>query len=105
MSPNITNTASLSTGAEIVLVEFIVLLYVLLQVESKTACDFLTNLRQKPIKFQIIYRFKTGFTLRFPRVEAIRKDKMWYECLSLTELEKLKSVRIKRGVFKSISEF
>ncbi|XP_068735127.1 DNA ligase 4-like [Montipora capricornis] len=37
-------------------------------------------------------KFKTGFTLRFPRVEAIRKDKMWYECLSLKELEKLKSM-------------
>ncbi|XP_015777194.1 PREDICTED: DNA ligase 4-like [Acropora digitifera] len=36
-------------------------------------------------------KFKTGVTLRFPRVEAIRKDKMWYECLSSTELEKLKS--------------
>ena len=59
---------------------------------------------KKPISFQIIYRFKTGVTLRFPRVEAIRKDKMWYECLSSTELEKLKSVRIKEGVFKSISE-
>ena len=65
----------------------------------------MTDLRQKkPISFQIIYRFKTGVTLRFPRVEAIRKDKMWYECLSSTELEKLKSVRIKEGVFKSISE-
>ncbi|XP_067047572.1 DNA ligase 4-like [Acropora muricata] len=37
-------------------------------------------------------KFKTGVTLRFPRVEAIRKDKMWYECLSSTELEKLKSM-------------
>ncbi|KAK2560071.1 DNA ligase 4 [Acropora cervicornis] len=37
-------------------------------------------------------KFKTGVTLRFPRVEAIRKEKMWYECLSLTELEKLKSM-------------
>ncbi|KAJ7378944.1 DNA ligase (ATP) [Desmophyllum pertusum] len=37
-------------------------------------------------------RFKTGITLRFPRLEAVRNDKMWYECLDLTELTRLKSV-------------
>ncbi|XP_073251496.1 DNA ligase 4-like [Porites lutea] len=37
-------------------------------------------------------KFKTGITLRFPRLEAIRTDKMWYECLNLTELAKLKSI-------------
>ena len=38
-------------------------------------------------------RFKTGVTLRFPRLEAVRNDKMWYECLDLNELARLKSVR------------
>jgi len=37
-------------------------------------------------------KFKTGLTLRFPRVEAIRSDKMWYECLNLTELAKLRTM-------------
>ncbi|RMX43103.1 hypothetical protein pdam_00006836 [Pocillopora damicornis] len=36
--------------------------------------------------------FKTGVTLRFPRLEAVRSDKMWYECLNLNELTRLKSV-------------
>ena len=31
-------------------------------------------------------------TLRFPRLEAVRNDKMWYECLDLNELARLKSV-------------
>lgn len=42
------------------------------------------------------WRFKAGVTLRFPRLEAIRTDKMWYECLNLTELAKLKSVSLLR---------
>lgn len=37
-------------------------------------------------------KFKTGVTLRFPRLEAVRSDKMWYECLNLNELTRLKSV-------------
>ncbi|PFX16725.1 DNA ligase 4 [Stylophora pistillata] len=37
-------------------------------------------------------KFKTGVTLRFPRLEAVRTDKMWYECLDLNELTRLKSV-------------
>lgn len=37
-------------------------------------------------------KFKTGITLRFPRLEAVRNDKMWYECLDLNELARLKSM-------------
>lgn len=40
----------------------------------------------------LFFRFKTGVTLRFPRLEAVRNDKMWYECLDLNELARLKSV-------------
>ena len=45
--------------------------------------------------FSFFFRFKTGITLRFPRLEAVRNDKMWYECLDLKELTRLKSVRQK----------
>lgn len=33
--------------------------------------------------------FKTNYTLRFPRIQKIRLDKSYYECLSLKELEEL----------------
>eukprot|EP00118_Oscarella_pearsei_P008725 m.46483 g.46483 ORF g.46483 m.46483 type:complete len:987 (+) comp33697_c0_seq3:313-3273(+) len=31
-------------------------------------------------------KFKTNCTLRFPRLERVRKDKMWHECMTLDEL-------------------
>ncbi|XP_069060350.1 DNA ligase 4 [Pleurodeles waltl] len=34
--------------------------------------------------------YKTGCTLRFPRIEKIREDKEWYECMTLEELDELK---------------
>ena len=37
-------------------------------------------------------RFKTGFTLRFPRVEMFRDDKNWFECMTVPEVEQLKEV-------------
>ncbi|XP_067842559.1 DNA ligase 4 [Heptranchias perlo] len=33
--------------------------------------------------------YKTGCTLRFPRIEKIRDDKGWYECMTLQELDQL----------------
>ncbi|CAB3987149.1 DNA ligase 4 [Paramuricea clavata] len=36
--------------------------------------------------------YKAGQTLRFPRLEKIRDDKSWYECLDLNELERLRSI-------------
>ena len=39
-------------------------------------------------------RFKTGFTLRFPRVEKFRDDKEWYDCMTVPEVEELKQVSI-----------
>ncbi|GFR84311.1 DNA ligase [Elysia marginata] len=35
-------------------------------------------------------RFKTGCTLRFPRVEMIREDKPWYQCMTTVELQDLR---------------
>ncbi|KAK3794568.1 hypothetical protein RRG08_003717 [Elysia crispata] len=35
-------------------------------------------------------RFKTGCTLRFPRVEMIRNDKPWYQCMTTRELQDLR---------------
>lgn len=34
-------------------------------------------------------RFKVGYTLRFPRVEKIRYDKDWHECMTIPEFEEL----------------
>ena len=32
-------------------------------------------------------------TLRFPRLEKVRDDKEWYDCMTTTELEELRAVR------------
>ncbi|ELW47449.1 DNA ligase 4 [Tupaia chinensis] len=34
--------------------------------------------------------YKTGCTLRFPRIERIRDDKVWHECMTLGDLEQLR---------------
>lgn len=34
--------------------------------------------------------YKTGCTLRFPRIEKIREDKEWHECTTLDDLEHLR---------------
>ncbi|KAG8430044.1 hypothetical protein GDO86_018598 [Hymenochirus boettgeri] len=31
--------------------------------------------------------YKTGCTLRFPRIEKIREEKEWYECMTLNDIE------------------
>lgn len=36
--------------------------------------------------------YKTGQTLRFPRVEKIRDDKTWKECLDINELERIRTI-------------
>jgi len=38
-------------------------------------------------------QYKTGFTLRFPRVEKIRDDKPWYDCMTVAELNDMHQVR------------
>uniref|UniRef100_A0A9J8DCA0 DNA ligase 4 n=2 Tax=Cyprinus carpio TaxID=7962 RepID=A0A9J8DCA0_CYPCA len=35
--------------------------------------------------------YKTNCTLRFPRIERIREDKEWYQCMTLAELNQLRS--------------
>ena len=37
-------------------------------------------------------KYKCGCTLRFPRVEKVREDKEWYDCMTVDELEQLKMV-------------
>jgi len=37
-------------------------------------------------------KYKCGCTLRFPRVESIRDDKQWFECMDLDELKNLREV-------------
>lgn len=37
-------------------------------------------------------RFRTKYTLQFPRVERIRDDKIWHDCCTLKEFEDLYSV-------------
>lgn len=37
-------------------------------------------------------RFKVGFTLRFPRVEMIREDKPWHQCMTTSDIEDLRQV-------------
>uniref|UniRef100_A0A8C1X382 DNA ligase 4 n=1 Tax=Cyprinus carpio TaxID=7962 RepID=A0A8C1X382_CYPCA len=34
--------------------------------------------------------YKTNCTLRFPRIERIREDKEWYQCMTLAELNQLR---------------
>lgn len=35
--------------------------------------------------------YRTGCTLRFPRIEKIREDKAWHECMTLAELDQFRS--------------
>jgi len=37
-------------------------------------------------------KYRAGFTLRFPRLEKIRDDKSWYDCMSITELDQLRKI-------------
>ena len=36
-------------------------------------------------------KYKTGCSLRFPRLEKFRSDKHWYECMKLSELKELRN--------------
>ena len=38
--------------------------------------------------------YPTGCTLRFPRVEKVREDKEWHQCMTTEELENLKQVSV-----------
>ncbi len=45
-------------------------------------------------------QYKTECTLRFPRVEKIRYDKPWHQCLTVAELEEQRQVGQGKLVFK-----
>ena len=47
--------------------------------------------------FSFASRYKCGCTLRFPRLEKVRTDKEWYDCMTVDELEQLKSVSYQKG--------
>ena len=40
----------------------------------------------------LVCRYKCGATLRFPRLEKIRDDKEWFDCMTTDELDDLKRV-------------
>ncbi len=46
----------------------------------------------KAAEIQDSGQFRTECTLRFPRVEKIRLDKDWFDCMTTTELEDIKQV-------------
>lgn len=48
--------------------------------------------RLKMLIMLLTYRYKSGCTLRFPRVEKVRDDKEWHDCMTVDELEQLKMV-------------
>ena len=62
----------------------------------KSLVSFSLLPRRKILGFLVVslYRYKSGCTLRFPRVEKVRDDKEWYDCMTVDELEQLKMVRI-----------
>ena len=39
-------------------------------------------------------KYKCQCTMRFPRVERVRDDKSWYDCMTFEELEEMKRVCI-----------
>jgi DNA ligase-4 len=45
----------------------------------------------KAVEITVSEKYKTGCTLKFPRLEKFRPDKPWYECMSLAELEQLRN--------------
>ena len=52
------------------------------------------NLQIKAAEIIDSDKFRTGFTLRFPRVEKFRDDKEWYDCMTLPEVEEMKKVKL-----------
>lgn len=53
-----------------------------------------TILQVKAAEITDSEQFRTGCTLRFPRVEKIRTDKPWYECMTTAELDDLRQVQL-----------
>lgn len=47
-------------------------------IEQIKATEIMTN-----------YTYKDKITLRFPRIEKIRYDKPWYDCLTIKEFQSI----------------
>lgn len=45
----------------------------------------------KAVEVNASEKYKTGCTLRFPRLEKFRPDKQWFECMKLSEFEQLRN--------------
>ena len=43
----------------------------------------------KAVEISVSEKYKTGVSLRFPRLDAFRPDKNWFECMKLSELNDL----------------
>lgn len=43
----------------------------------------------KAVEITQTEKYKTGLTLRFPRLEKFRQDKPWYDCMKFSELNDL----------------
>ena len=57
-----------------------------------TVCNQHFVFKVKAAEIIISDRFKVGYTLRFPRVEMIRDDKPWHQCMTTTDIEDLRQV-------------
>lgn len=51
-------------------------------------------LQVKATEMVVSNTFRTSHSLRFPRVQSIRDDKMWNECCTLNEYNKLCEVSL-----------
>ncbi|XP_064401547.1 DNA ligase 4-like isoform X2 [Halichondria panicea] len=49
-------------------------------------------------------KYKCGCTLRFPRVEKVRDDKEWYDCMNVDELEQLKQIASGRLSYQHVGD-
>ncbi len=59
-----------------------------------TSASYIVESTKFEVRPPLITRYKCGCTLRFPRVEKVRDDKEWYDCMNLDELEQMKQVTI-----------
>ena len=39
-------------------------------------------------------KYKCQCTMRFPRMERVRDDKSWYQCMTFEELEDMRKVKV-----------
>jgi ATP-dependent DNA ligase len=61
-------------------------------IQILTFCVFSCIFQIKAAEIIDSDKFKTGFTLRFPRVEKFRDDKQWHECMTTKDVLEMKEV-------------